>query len=238
MFLGLEQVGLNLVVALSLGAIIGFERQWRQRLAGLRTNTLVALGAATFVAFASLFPGEGSPTRVAAQVVSGIGFLGAGIIFREGLNVRGLNTAATLWCSAAVGLLAGSGAYARAALAATMIVGINLLLRPLVRFINRQPEAAVELETRYEIGIECRGEAEATTRALLLQGLTVSGLHLRGLDSSNIGSTNRVSVVASITTEGRCDAQLEQIVGRLSLEPAISAARWSMSEQENGASSD
>ncbi|WP_371360273.1 MgtC/SapB family protein, partial [Salmonella sp. E404] len=80
--------------AFLLGGLIGFERQWRQRLAGLRTNTLVALGAATFVLFAGLFPGEESPTRVAAQIVSGIGFLGAGIIFKEGLNVRGLNTAA------------------------------------------------------------------------------------------------------------------------------------------------
>ena len=72
-------------------------------------HTLVAIGAASFVIFASLIPGEAGPTRVAAQVVSGIGFLGAGIIFREGLQVSGLNTAATLWCSAAVGLLAGSG---------------------------------------------------------------------------------------------------------------------------------
>jgi putative Mg2+ transporter-C (MgtC) family protein len=234
MFVGLEQVALNLAVALCLGAVIGFERQWRQRLAGLRTNTLVALGAASFVAFANLFPGEASPTRVAAQVVSGIGFLGAGIIFREGLNVRGLNTAATLWCSAAVGLLAGSGAHVQAALAATMIVGINLLLRPLVRFINRQPEAAVELETRYEIGVVCRGESEARTRVLLLQGLSAGGLHLRGLDSSNIESSDRVRVVASVTTEGRSDIQLEQIVGRLSLEPAISAARWNLEEQRKG----
>ena len=88
---------LNMGAALLFGAAIDFERQWRQRLAGLRTNTLVALGAATFVVFEGLFPGDSSPTRVAAQVVSGIGFLGAGIIFREGLNVRGLNTAATLW---------------------------------------------------------------------------------------------------------------------------------------------
>src|SRR3984893_9459491 len=123
----------NLLLALLLGAIIGFERQWRQRLAGLRTNTLVALGSATFVVFESLFPNEGSPTRVAAQVVSGIGFLGAGIIFREGLNVRGLNTAATLWCSAAVGVLAGAGALSYAALAASMVVAANLLLRPLVQ---------------------------------------------------------------------------------------------------------
>src|ERR1700761_8501584 len=104
-----QEAAFDLAAASCLSAIIGFERQWRNRLAGLRTNTLVALGAATFVIFAALIPGEASPTRVAAQVVSGIGFLGAGLIFREGLSVRGLNTAATLWCSAAIGLLCGAG---------------------------------------------------------------------------------------------------------------------------------
>jgi putative Mg2+ transporter-C (MgtC) family protein len=107
MAIGIAQAALNLGAAVSLGAVIGFERQWRQRLAGLRTNTLVALGAASFVVFERLFSTDTNLTRIAAQVVSGIGFLGAGIIFREGLNVRGLNTAATLWCSAAVGVLAG-----------------------------------------------------------------------------------------------------------------------------------
>jgi putative Mg2+ transporter-C (MgtC) family protein len=231
MFAGLDQVALNLSVALCLGAAIGVERQWRQRLAGLRTNTLVSLGAASFVVFASLFPGEASPTRVAAQVVSGIGFLGAGIILREGLNVRGLNTAATLWCSAAVGLLAGSGAHLRATLVAAMIVAVNLLLRPLVRLINRQPHASTEVETRYEISAVCRGNSEAQTRALLLQGLSASGLRLHGLESSNIESTDHVRVDAHITTEGRSDAQLEQIVGRLSLEPTVCAARWNLEDR-------
>jgi putative Mg2+ transporter-C (MgtC) family protein len=93
MAIPVEQAAINLAVALGLSAVIGFERQWRNRLAGLGTNTLVALGAATFVIFSALVPGDGSPTRVAAQVASGIGFLGAGLIFREGLSVRGLNTA-------------------------------------------------------------------------------------------------------------------------------------------------
>ena len=96
----LGAAALDMGVALACGAIIGSERQVRQRMAGLRTNALVALGAASFVIFSQLFPNEVSPTRVAAQVVSGIGFLGAGIIFRDGFNVHGLNTAATLWCSA------------------------------------------------------------------------------------------------------------------------------------------
>src|SRR6202140_2109670 len=125
---GLVQAVFYLGTAVTLGAVIGFERQWRQRLAGLRTNTLVALGAASFVVFDSLFSGEVASTRVAAQVVSGIGFLGAGIIFREGLNVRGLNTAATLWCSAAVGVLSGGGALPYAAIAASMVIAVNLLL--------------------------------------------------------------------------------------------------------------
>lgn len=129
----------NLGASVLLGGIIGLERQWRQRLVGLRTNALVSLGAATFVLFQSLFE-SGDPTRMAAQVVTGIGFLGAGIIFREGLSIHGLNTAATLWCSAAVGVLAGAGAFKAAAFATFFVFIVNLLLRPIVKRINDKVE--------------------------------------------------------------------------------------------------
>lgn len=89
----------RLALSVLLGAFIGVERQWHQKMAGLRTNALVALGSCGFVCFSAMV-GVGDPTRVAAQVVTGIGFLGAGVILREGINVHGLNTAATLWCSA------------------------------------------------------------------------------------------------------------------------------------------
>lgn len=223
---GIAQAAANLGSAVALGAVIGFERQWRQRLAGLRTNTLVALGAASFVVFDTLFSREPSSTRVAAQVVSGIGFLGAGIIFREGLNVRGLNTAATLWCSAAVGVLAGGGARSYAAIAAAMVIGVNLLLRPLVERINRQPMASTELHSAYVVNVVCKGEGEAHVRALLLNGLSAGGLRLHRLDSSNIENSDRVEVFAALSAERRSDSILEQIVGRLSLEPAVTAARW------------
>ncbi len=85
---------LRLAVAFSLGTAIGLERQWRQRQAGLRTNALVATGSALFVMLSSMSPQDSSPTRVAAQVVSGIGFICGGVILREGLSVRGRNTAA------------------------------------------------------------------------------------------------------------------------------------------------
>jgi putative Mg2+ transporter-C (MgtC) family protein len=226
MAVGIAQAAANLAVAVTVGAAIGFERQWRQRLAGLRTNTLVALGAASFVVFENLVSTEPSPTRVAAQVVSGIGFLGAGIIFREGVNVRGLNTAATLWCSAAVGVLAGGGALAYAALAASMVIGVNLLLRPLVQRINQQPLASADLQSGYVVNVVCKGDGEAHVRALLLQGLTVGALHLRQLDSSNIEDSDRVEVLAVLSADARSDGVLEQTVGRLSLEPSVTAARW------------
>ena len=215
----------GLSAAFLLGGLIGFERQWRQRLAGLRTNTLVALGAATFVLFAGFFPGEASPTRVAAQVVSGIGFLGAGINFKDGLKGSGLNPAATLWCSAAVGVLCGAGFYPHAAIATAFVISVNLVLRPLVRTIGRRPIAASDAEADYAISIVCHGEIEAHVRALLLRDLGTT-LHIRELESSNIEDSNRVEVSASVRADSRQDRLLEQIVGRLSLEPLVTAARW------------
>ena len=99
---------LSLAAAFVLGTLIGAERQYRQRTAGLRTNVLVAVSAAAFVDLAMKLDGSGGAVRVIAYVVSGIGFLGAGVIMKEGTNVRGLNTAATLWSSAAVGSCAGA----------------------------------------------------------------------------------------------------------------------------------
>jgi putative Mg2+ transporter-C (MgtC) family protein len=218
---------INLAVATLLGAVIGLERQWRQRMADLRTNTLVAIGAASFVIFASLVPGEGSPTRVAAQVVSGIGFLGAGIIFREGFNITGLNTAATLWCSAAVGVLAGEGLAAHAAIAAAFVVFANLGMRPLVRVINRQPVQQADVDTHYRVRVVCRSPDEAHVRTVLLQAASASQLSLRRLESVDVENTERVEVTAQLTAHERSSAVLEQIIGRLSLEPTVSAASWS-----------
>jgi putative Mg2+ transporter-C (MgtC) family protein len=228
MITSIDQTAFNLGVATLLGACIGFERQWRQRMAGLRTNTLVAIGAASFVVFESLFPDDGSPTRVAAQVVSGIGFLGAGIIFREGLQVSGLNTAATLWCSAAVGLLAGSGHPLHAVAATASVVLVNLTLRPLVRLINRQPIVQAETDFRYGVRVVCRSPEEAHVRALLLQGAGSGHLSLRQLDSTDLEESGRVEVNAMLTSPVKNDAVLEQVVGRLSLEPTVSAASWTV----------
>lgn len=127
---------------------------------------------------------------------------------------------------AAIGVLAGAGWLAYAAVATGFILFVNLLLRPIVAFVNRQPLMAAEIEIGYLVSATCRGADEAHVRALLLQGLAGSGLALRRLDSSDLEETGRVVVTALATTSNRVDADVEKIVGRLSLEPTVSAARW------------
>ena len=140
----------GLLAAYILGALIGCERQYRQRTAGLRTNVLVAIGAALFVDMAhGLFGNEGA-IRVAAYVVSGVGFLGAGVIIREQGNVRGLNTAATLWGAAAVGACAGANLIAEAVVGTVFVLAANTMLRPVVRRINRQNGAHAEDAVEHE----------------------------------------------------------------------------------------
>lgn len=130
---------ISLATAFVLGGLIGFERQYRQRTAGLRTNVLVAIGSAAFVDMAMLLHGHDGAIRVIAYVVSGIGFLGAGVIMRDGGTVHGLNTAATLWCSAAIGAAAGSDLILEACIITMFILAANILLRPIVRFMDRRP---------------------------------------------------------------------------------------------------
>jgi putative Mg2+ transporter-C (MgtC) family protein len=217
---------LRLAVALLAGAAIGVERQLHQKMAGLRTNALVSLGAAGFVAFQAAL-GQGDPTRIAAQVVSGIGFLGAGVILREGLNVRGLNTAATLWCSAMVGTFAGGGFYGLSLAAAGFVVGTNLVMKPVILGLERNRHKLIsESNASYSITVTCREAEEAHVRSVLLHALSQAGLGLSRLESENLPDVGRVCVVAETVAVPRQDTALEQIAGRLSLEPFITAVSW------------
>src|ERR1700686_4106423 len=151
------QFGLRLLLAIGMGAIVGLERQWRQRMAGTRTNALVAAGAAAFVMCGLLLDNDPSARgRIVSYVVSGVGFLGAGVIFKDGTNVRGLNTAATIWCSAAIGALCGLGSLNLALVLAAAVLSANVLLRPLAYRLHPVLPQATPAETRYEILLACR----------------------------------------------------------------------------------
>jgi putative Mg2+ transporter-C (MgtC) family protein len=225
----LAHVGLNLLVAACLGAAIGLERQWRQRLAGLRTNTLVALGAAIFVTYSHVVADDAGSARMAAQVVSGIGFLGAGVIFKD---VRGLNTAATLWCSAAVGLLAGEAFALYGLLAAILVIGANTALRPIVHAINRQPVEMSEEEQHYLIAIDCRAARAADIRAQLVEQVAgVPDLRFSELDSAFNEGAGRVQVTATVTSQKRRELALEAIVGRFTEMEGVIRVSWRLNPE-------
>lgn len=129
----------RLGVAALIGIAIGFERQWRQRAAGLHTSSLVSVGSALFALLDSELSSPDT-TRIVAGVVTGVGFIAGGVIFRSGVNVTGLNTAATMWATAAVGAMAGLGFAAPAAAGAVAIIFLNFFLQPLANAIDSRTQ--------------------------------------------------------------------------------------------------
>src|SRR5688572_30444754 len=130
----------RLLTAALLGAVLGCEREMRQKSAGLRTNILIAVGAALFALMSQELAAVsgGDPARIAAQIVTGIGFLGAGAIMRTGSGVQGLTTAATVWVNAAVGVAAGGGSYHLAFIATAITITVLLVLQPVERMIENR----------------------------------------------------------------------------------------------------
>jgi putative Mg2+ transporter-C (MgtC) family protein len=118
----------KLLLATALGYLIGLERELHGKVVGTRTISLIAIGSALYVLMSPAIIG-GDNSRVIAQVVSGIGFLGAGIIFKDGDTIKGLTTAATVWCSAAIGCLCGSGMYVEAVAGTIAIMIVNILFK-------------------------------------------------------------------------------------------------------------
>lgn len=223
---------LHLMLAVVLGGIIGLERQWRQRYAGLRTNILVSAGAALFIMLTDAAVMYGDATRIAAQIVSGIGFLGAGVIMKEGASIKGLNTAATIWCSAAVGSLAGLGLVNKAVMAAATILAVNVILRPIVQRINRRNMEPEEQNFQYSIEVVTRDSEEIHIRRLLLQMVSTNKLVLHALHSEQIAGSDDLKVRAEVETHLKNDASLEEIVSRLSSEKGVQAVTWRLKAEE------
>jgi len=210
-----------------LGTLIGFERQWRQRSAGLRTNVLVAVGAAAFADLGMRLLGADGATRIISYVISGIGFLGAGVILKDGTNIRGLNTAATLWCSAAVGTLSGSGLPAEAATLAGFVLSGNTLLRPLVNWVNRRPIGAGVTEAKYAVHAICHPKDVSDVRDLLDAELDRASYPIREVATlSDNEDQVELSAILVPTTAG--EAELDAVVEALEASPFVISATWSV----------
>ncbi|MGO4280824.1 putative Mg2+ transporter-C (MgtC) family protein [Cupriavidus sp. OV038] len=227
----LLDTAISLAAAFVLGGMIGYERQYRQRTAGLRTNVLVAVGAAIFVDMANHLAGHDGAVRVVAYVVSGIGFLGAGVIMREEGNVRGLNTAATLWGSAAVGACAGADLIMEAAIGALFVLAANTLLRPVVDRINRQPIDTPAVEVTHTVHVITAREHQKLAMRLLEEALDAADFPTRDLEVRAFGEQDVEieAVLAAASVEG--DA-LDAMVARLGATSVVSQAFWSASTTE------
>ena len=217
----------HIAAALLMGVVIGSERQFRQHTAGLRTNALVCVGAALFVSLSGMIDHEGSPTRIAAQVVSGIGFLGGGVILREGFNVRGMNTAATLWCSAAVGTLAGAGFILPAAVGTASVLFIHLALRPVVRMIDAQAKASQDVDMVYRVRVVCQETNEGVIRLILLRHVNSEpNSSIQGISIQEGEKPDQTAVVAEIHCSMRNDKFLNDLVSRISIESSVTSVSW------------
>ncbi|MBC3871671.1 MgtC/SapB family protein [Undibacterium oligocarboniphilum] len=222
---------LSLVTAFTLGGVIGYERQYRQRTAGLRTNVLVAVGAAVFVDMANRLEGHAGAVHVIAYVVSGIGFLGAGAIMREDGNVRGLNTAATLWGSAAVGAAAGADLILEAIAATLFVLAANTLLRPIVNSINRQPIEGDEVEVTNTVYIIAAKPHQKLVLAHLSRELELANYPIRDLEVHAFGSDD-IEIEATLMSTSVNSDELDAILSRMADQPAVKQAFWSPSTTE------
>jgi len=164
---------INLLISITAGIIIGVERQWRKKMAGVRTTALVSFGACMFVSL-SVLMADTSSTRMAAQVVSGIGFLAGGVIIRDGFSVSGINTAATLWCSAAIGSIIGAGYPVQGIIAAFMLMLMNIVLRALSHKVD---DFRSDSSTRYYVSVKCAHEDEIKVRTKILHTLNALDLN-------------------------------------------------------------
>ncbi len=219
---------ISLAVAFVLGTLIGAERQWRQRTAGLRTNVLVAVGAAAFTDLGTRLMAADGATRIISYIVSGIGFLGAGVILKEGTQIRGLNTAATLWCSAAVGAFAGAALWAEAVTVSFFVVAGNTLLRPLVNYINRLPIDTVTTEARYRVHIVTDHTKVSAARDMLDETLDKVGYPI--LEFETLSETETQVELAAVLVPTSADpAVLDAVVAQLAKSPPVNSANWSVS---------
>jgi putative Mg2+ transporter-C (MgtC) family protein len=201
----------RLIVASLLGALIGLEREYKRRSAGVRTNLLICLGAAFFTLLSAVLAGDGSPNKgqVASNIVQGIGFLGAGLIIHNRSRISGLTSAASVWVVASIGMACGAGLLAAAAVA-TLIVIIAL---ELVGFLERR--ASIKI---YSLVYEARGDDQTAMLRSILDAMDKAGERLADFATNAIGDLQRVSFTITATKK-----QHERLRGRLLSEPGINA---------------
>ncbi len=216
----------NVYSALGLGLIIGLEREFRQHPAGLRTNALVCVGSALFMSLTFLLHDVGSPTRIASYIISGIGFLGGGVILKQGVNIRGMNTAATLWCSAAVGALCGAGHWGFAMTGAFTVLLVHLIFRPVSYWVLRL-ERFSEEELNFKINVVTTFGNDTAIRELFVKFLELNpALSLKSLATSKQEALKETEITAQMVSPVNQQKAILNLVNILNEEPGVRVVSW------------
>jgi putative Mg2+ transporter-C (MgtC) family protein len=189
---------------------------------------LVATGAAAFVALGVRMGGNDAGTRVVSYVVSGIGFLGAGVIMKEGAQVRGLNTAATLWGSAAAGAFAGGGLIVEAVIVTALVLAANTLLRPIVDVINRQPIGSAGTEALFRVHLLCAQSDVSEGRDLLFEKLEAENLPIQDIEVAT-ETEESVELAAILVPHSANPEVLDKVVAELEAADIVESATWTVS---------
>ena len=212
---------IRISICFILGITIGIERQCRRKIAGIRTVTLVTIGAFLFVSISHQIAHD-DITRIAAQVVSGIGFLGAGVILRDGINVRGLNTAATLWCSAAIGTLTALGLVIEAIIGVAYILLSNILLR----FVSRKMTNKISSKNKdiYSLIIRCTEDKEMIVKNMLIQKLKSNQFTIHNLETNKID--NGIVIDINLEIINNFSSNIDAIVSRTCIEPGVTSVEY------------
>jgi putative Mg2+ transporter-C (MgtC) family protein len=229
---------IRLLIGIFLAVGIGIERQWLKNRAVFKINVLVTLGSEMFMMLSIMTPDDASPTRVAAQIVSGVGFLGGGVILREGGNVIGTNTAATLWCAAAIGALVGSGFLVPAYISTFAVICANLLARPLEEAF-KQPDKGHKplssgkiklVKNQYCFNVICFAENETQVFELINQFARVHNLILMRMESKNVLTETKserleIEIKVNFTSKNRGlnKSNLEEIIKLLKTKAKVNS---------------
>lgn len=222
---------IRLLISAVLGIVIGAERQLTKHRTGILTNVIVCVGSFAFTAFSYLAKdGSSDVTRVAAQIVSGIGFLGAGVIISDGTKIKGINTAASIWASASVGILCCLDKWWFAALVAGTIVLAHIIIHPITEFITKKQEynkdKSDKLETFYRISIVCSEEnADEIKKNIIEYFRELDDVLLRNLEMSDVDGGN-VKVRAEISTKRKNNELVEHIITHVGKHEDIISTGW------------
>lgn len=227
---------LRLGIAIILGLLIGFERQWTRHPAGILTNLIVCMGSFLFAAFAFVAAVDPAgitsridPSRIPSGIVSGIGFLGAGVMIKEGLNIRGLNTAATIWATSAVGVMCCATNIWFSVIAGVAIVLCHLLFHPLSQLVTNKRydhEDKSYVERMYSISVVVGDESAPSVREKLILSIkNEKSVLLRNLETTDVDD-DFVKIKAIISSIDKDESRIEKIITLVGIETNVVRSGW------------